>query len=79
MCLAFSTSTDRYSPTFPFFQLPCLEFLYNCRMRPAINLLSHFATLRNRATTILVSTTGKKDGVILSLSSQFDSFDNLGI
>lgn len=27
-------------------------------MRPVINLLSHFASLRNRATTLLVSTTG---------------------
>lgn len=27
-------------------------------MRPVINLLSHFATLRNRPTTLLVSTTG---------------------
>ena len=29
-----------------------------CSMRPVINLLSHFITLRNRPTTLLVSTTG---------------------
>lgn len=27
-------------------------------MRPVINLLSHFATMRNQATTLLVATTG---------------------
>jgi hypothetical protein len=33
-------------------------------MRGVINLLSHFATLRNRAVTILVATTGKADSSI---------------
>ena len=43
---------------------------YCVRMRPAINLLSHFAKLRNRATTILVSTTGKK-GTIYFLEAVY--------
>ena len=44
---------------------------YRVSMRPAINLLSHFAKLRNRATTILVSTTGKKDTTIYSFESVY--------